>query len=57
MEVPETIICVECGATAGRLSRLPAEEDLFPGDVVAYLCPDCGHRFDIVLEDDGRDEE
>ena len=57
MEVPETIICVECGAAAGRLSRLPAEEDLLPGDVVIYLCPDCGHRFDIVLEDDGRDEE
>jgi len=52
MEVPETITCVECGATAGRLTHLPPDEQLLPGDVVAYLCPECGQRFDIVLEDE-----
>jgi Zn finger protein HypA/HybF involved in hydrogenase expression len=55
MEVPETITCVECGGAAGRLSHLPPEEDLLPGDVIVYLCPDCGHRFDIVFEDEERD--
>jgi Zn finger protein HypA/HybF involved in hydrogenase expression len=52
MDVPETITCVECGAAAGRLTPLPPEEGLFPGDVVAYVCPECGQRFDIVLEDE-----
>ncbi len=52
MEVPETITCVECGGTAGRITPLPPDEGLLPGDVVAYVCPDCGQRFDIVLEDE-----
>lgn len=51
MEAPETITCVECGAAAGRLTYLPPEGELLPGDVVTYLCPDCGQRFDIVLEE------
>ena len=53
MEVPDTITCVECGAAAGRLTPAPVEEGFLPGDVVAFVCPDCGHRFDLVLEDDG----
>lgn len=52
MEVPETITCVECGAVCGRLTHLPEDEGFLPGDVVAYVCPDCGHRFDLVLEDE-----
>ena len=56
MEAPDTITCVDCGGTAGRLSYLPPEGELLPGDVVTYLCPDCGQRFDIVLEDSGEDD-
>ena len=57
MEVPDTIICVECGAAAARLTPEPPEDGFFPGDVVAYVCPDCGQRFDLVLEDeDDRDD-
>jgi hypothetical protein len=52
MEAPETITCVECGAEAGRLTRPPEGEGFFPGDVVAYVCPDCGQRFDLVFEDE-----
>jgi Zn finger protein HypA/HybF involved in hydrogenase expression len=52
MEVPETITCVECGAAAGRLTPVPEDEGFLSGDVVAYACPDCGQRFDIVLEDE-----
>jgi len=57
MEVPDTITCVECGAAAGRLSHLPPDQDLLPGDVVVYVCPDCGQRFDIVLDEDAEGEE
>jgi hypothetical protein len=52
MEVPETIVCVECGAAAGRITPVPEDEGFLPGDVIAFVCPDCGHRFDVVLEDE-----
>jgi Zn finger protein HypA/HybF involved in hydrogenase expression len=55
MDAPETITCVECGAAAGRLTHLPPEGELLPGDVVTYICPECGHRHDIVLEDEQED--
>lgn len=51
MEVPETITCVECGAEANRLTHLPEEEGFVSGDVVAFICPECGQRLDLVLEE------
>ena len=56
MEAPDTITCVECGAAAGRLTHLPPEDVLLPGDIVTYVCPECSQRFDIVLENDEQDE-
>jgi hypothetical protein len=56
MEVPETITCVECGGAAPRLTPVPAEDGFLPDDVVAYLCPECGQRFDLVLEEDAEDD-
>jgi len=50
MEVPERITCVDCGGDAGLASHPPPDEWFEPGDVVVYLCPDCGHRFDVVLD-------
>jgi hypothetical protein len=49
---PATIDCVDCLGSARLLSHEPHEgwED---GDVIAYRCPDCGERFDLVFEDDG----
>ena len=29
----------------------PPDEGFEPGDVVAYVCEDCDHRLDIVLEE------
>lgn len=52
MEAPQTIACVECGAEAGRLTHLPEGEGFIPGDVVAYVCPDCDQRFDLVVEEE-----
>ena len=56
MLVPATITCVDCGAEAHRLSHEPPDEGWEPGDVVAYRCPECGERFDLVMEDDAEDE-
>jgi Zn finger protein HypA/HybF involved in hydrogenase expression len=55
MRAPATITCVDCGGTARLLSYEPPDGGWEPGDVVAYRCPDCGERFDMVLEDDDRD--
>jgi hypothetical protein len=50
MDVPLTLECVECGGVA---HRLPLDEGEFePGDVVPFVCEDCNHRHDIVLEED-----
>lgn len=51
MEAPEGFTCVDCGGRTRLLSHRP-EEGWEPGDVVAYRCPDCGERFDVVLDGD-----
>tara|TARA_R110002096_G_scaffold126328_7_gene272982 strand:- start:3835 stop:4068 length:234 start_codon:yes stop_codon:yes gene_type:complete len=50
MEVPEQIVCVDCGQPAHRLSY-PPEEGWQIGDYVAYRCSGCNDRWDLVLED------
>lgn len=52
MEVPETILCIDCLGTCHRLTHRPDDDPFMPGDVVAYRCPDCLDRWDIVLEHD-----
>lgn len=56
MHVPEQIICVECQGTCHLLSTRPADDPFMPGDFVAYRCPDCLERFDLVLEVDDEDQ-
>jgi hypothetical protein len=51
VDIAETIVCVDCGGVAHRLSH-PPHEGWEPGDVVAYRCADCLDRWDIVLEED-----
>ncbi|MGI9603430.1 MAG: hypothetical protein ACR2QE_16215 [Acidimicrobiales bacterium] len=52
INVPETIVCVDCGGECRLLSYAP-EEGFEPGDIVAYRCLDCLDRWDIeVTEDD-----
>ena len=55
--VSETIICVECQGTCHLLSHRPDDDPFVPGDIVAYRCPDCLERFDLVLEDDDDEHE
>tara|TARA_Y100001960_G_scaffold329116_1_gene419575 strand:+ start:1376 stop:1540 length:165 start_codon:yes stop_codon:yes gene_type:complete len=52
MEVPESIICVDCGGLCGLISYEEPDEGFQPGDVVAYRCRDCLDRWDIVIEPD-----
>ena len=55
-DVPDRITCVECGGIAHRRSYAPPDEGLAAGDVVVYACEDCGHRLDMVVEDEDRPE-
>lgn len=56
MQVADQILCVECGGTCHRLTQRPHDDPFLPGDFVAYRCPDCLERFDIILEDDEDDQ-
>lgn len=50
MEIPETIVCVDCGADAHRMT-LPPEDGWEAGDIVAYRCAGCRDRWDMVVAD------
>ena len=52
---PDTITCVECSGVAHRVGYPPPDDDLVAGDVVTYLCEDCGHRMDLVVEEADED--
>jgi hypothetical protein len=51
MDAPTEMACLECQGTANRMS-FPPDEGFEPGDVVAYVCEDCGHRFDVVVPEE-----
>jgi len=57
IEVPERIVCVDCGGECHRLT--PEVEGGFPqGAVIAYRCSDCLDRWDLVFDEDhGSGEE
>ncbi len=55
MEVPEEIVCVDCGGPCGRLTATP-DGGFEHGDVVAYRCRDCMDRWDVVIEE-GDDQQ
>jgi hypothetical protein len=50
VDVPEHIVCVDCGGRCHRLSY-PPDEGFIPGDIVAYRCEDCLDRWDVVMDD------
>lgn len=54
MQVPETIVCVDCGQSAHCISY-PPEEGWKIGDYVAYRCRGCNDRWDLVVSEE--DEE
>lgn len=52
MTPPQEIVCVECGGVASLISFLPPDEEVQPGDILAYRCADCLDRWDIVMEEE-----
>lgn len=55
MEVPDTIVCVDCGQPA-RLLSFPPEEGWEVGDIVAYRCSGCNDRWDLVVADEDENQ-
>lgn len=47
----ETIICMECGGICRLLTSFYPDEPPEPGDIVAYRCPECLERWDVVVPD------
>ena len=50
MDVPDRIVCVECGGAA-HLVSFPPHEGWEPGQVVTFACEDCDHRLDVILDE------
>ena len=57
MAVSEHIDCMECGGRASLLQPLDPEEPPAAGDVLAYRCPDCAERWDVVVDEDDLTED
>lgn len=49
VEVPDTIVCVDCGGPARLLTTWDEENPPRPGDLAVYRCVDCLDRWDVVL--------
>jgi uncharacterized Zn finger protein len=55
--ITEHIACMECGGQA-VLVHLPDDDEIVEaGDVLMYRCPDCGQRWDVVVDDDDLDDD
>ena len=51
VELPEHIVCVDCGGRC-HLGSYEPPEGWEPGMVVFYRCEDCHDRWDIVIPED-----
>ena len=49
-QLPETIVCVDCGGVCHRLGAAFEGGDV-TGDVVSYRCEDCNDRWDLIAGD------
>ncbi|MCU1458008.1 MAG: hypothetical protein JWL73_2100 [Actinomycetia bacterium] len=52
VDVPENIVCVDCGGKCHLLTHRDDEIPFRPGDIVAYRCEDCVDRWDVVVPDE-----
>lgn len=50
MDAPQELTCMECGGTAHIVTTPPPDDPFEPGDIATYICADCNHRIDVVLE-------
>jgi len=51
IEVPSTIVCVDCGGQCHRLTLEP-DGGFESGSVIAYRCGDCLDRWDLVFDEE-----
>jgi hypothetical protein len=49
VDIPQQIICVDCGGDAFMLDRYEPGEKVPAGTIVAYRCKDCLDRWDIEI--------
>lgn len=49
---PDTITCMECSGIAHLVTTPPPDIGFEPGDVITFVCEDCGQRIDLVFGDD-----
>ncbi|MBA4809606.1 MAG: hypothetical protein ACJZ2H_01630 [Acidimicrobiales bacterium] len=52
MDLPDEIICVDCGGNCFLASKKP-QRGWEAGMVAFYRCRDCLDRWDIVIDTDG----
>jgi uncharacterized Zn finger protein len=53
--IAERIACMECGGVAVLL-QLPADDEIVEaGDTLVYRCPECGQRWDVVIDEEDLD--
>jgi hypothetical protein len=46
---------MECGGVAVLL-QVPADDDVVEaGDILIYRCPECGQRWDVVVDEEDLD--
>ena len=56
IEVPETIVCVDCGGVCHRLTPEPDNGFAYAA-IVAYRCTECLDRWDLVISEDDDDSQ
>jgi hypothetical protein len=50
--IAERIACMECDGEAVLVQQLTDEDEIEPGDVLVYRCPDCHQRWDVVVDEE-----
>lgn len=50
------IVCIDCGGRAHLTSYEP-ELGWAAGDLAVYRCEDCADRWDLVVDEDDRDQD
>jgi hypothetical protein len=52
MPIAERISCMECDGIAILQQAIGPEDDIEPGDVLVYRCPECYQRWDVVVDEE-----
>jgi uncharacterized protein YlaI len=50
------IDCMECGGRAHLAQPVGLDDELEAGDILTYVCGDCAHRWDVVVDETDVDD-